>query len=95
MLHRYMVVGLGVALLLLVWQVLQKRQSHSIRLFAGLALLAYLGQAAVGAMFVWSAAAPALGAAHVGLAAATWALLVGLSVMEYVGHQAAARVDIG
>jgi heme A synthase len=42
----------------------------------------YLMQAGVGAMFVLSGADALWGAAHVGLAAATWALLVALSVIE-------------
>lgn len=84
MIHRFAVVGLGVALLLLVWQVYQARDGAQTRTFAVFALLMYLAQAAVGALFVLTSAAPVWGAAHVGLAAATWAALVVLSVIEYV-----------
>jgi hypothetical protein len=38
-------------------------------------------------MFVLSSAGPGWGAAHVGLAAATWAVLVVLSVIEYLNSR--------
>jgi heme A synthase len=88
MLHRFAVVGLGIALALLVWQVRQARREPLAQQVAWLALVAYLAQAGVGAIFVLTRAQPLWGAAHVGLAATTWALLVILSVMEYVGAQA-------
>lgn len=84
MTHRFAVVALGISLLLLVWQALQAGRSGQIRRVAVLALVVYLAQAAVGALFVLTQAGRVWGAAHVGLAAATWALLVMLSVMEYL-----------
>lgn len=84
MTHRFAVVALGISLLLLVWQVIQSGRGGSIRQVAVLALAAYLAQAGVGALFVVTQAGRIWGAAHVGLAAATWALLVILSVMEYL-----------
>jgi len=83
MIHRFAVAALGITLLLLVWQVYQSRGAL-IRRFAILALVAYLAQAGVGAMFVLSSAGPFWGAAHVGLAAATWACLIVLSMIEYL-----------
>jgi heme A synthase len=84
MTHRFAVVALGISLLLLVWQALQAGRSGSLRQVAVLALVAYLAQAGVGALFVMTQAGRIWGAAHVGLAAVTWALLVMLSVMEYL-----------
>lgn len=84
MTHRFAVVALGISLLLLVWQALQAGRSGQIRRVAVLAVIVYLAQAAVGALFVLTQAGRVWGAAHVGLAAATWALLVMLSVMEYL-----------
>jgi heme A synthase len=46
------------------------------------ALLAYLAQALVGAVFVVTSAAPIWGVAHVGLAALTWSLLVAVSAID-------------
>jgi heme A synthase len=84
MTHRLAVLALGVSLLMLVWYVWRERQDNRVRTLAGLALFAYLAQAGVGALFVWSGAAPVWGAAHVGLAATTWALLVVLSMIEWL-----------
>jgi heme A synthase len=88
MMHRLAVAGLGVALVLLVWSAYKNRQGGSARRLAGGALLLYFVQAGIGAQFVASGAAPALGAAHVGFAAATWALLVALSVIETMNRRA-------
>jgi cytochrome c oxidase assembly protein subunit 15 len=88
MLHRFAVLGLGVSIALLVWQVIQSGRSQLLRRVAFLALVAYLAQAAVGALFVLTTAGTVWGATHVGLAAITWALLVILSVMEYLGNHA-------
>jgi heme A synthase len=87
MLHRFAVVALGIALVLLVWQMAQTGRSGPVRRMALLALLAYLAQAGVGALFVMTRALPVWGAAHVGLAAATWAFLIALSVMEYLNSR--------
>lgn len=80
--HRFAVAGLGIALGLLVWSAYANRPAGSARRLAFGALILYLAQAGIGAMFVMSSAAPALGAAHVGFAAVTWASLVALSVVE-------------
>jgi heme A synthase len=87
MTHRYAVAALGLTLLLVVWYVLQTRQDRNSRSLAVLALVAYVAQAGVGALYVFSLADPIWGAAHVGLAAATWALLVGLSIIETLNSQ--------
>ena len=81
MLHRFAVVALGVTLLLLVWSAWTSR-SGSVRALALLALVAYLCQAAVGALVVLSRADSLWAAGHVGFAAATWAFLVALSLIE-------------
>ena len=81
-LHRLAVVGLGAALLLLVWQVWAARPSVLMRRLALAAGIAYLIQAGVGAFFVLTSAAPEWGAVHVGFAALTWALLVALSTID-------------
>jgi cytochrome c oxidase assembly protein subunit 15 len=88
MLHRVAVLGLGVALGLVVWMAYRQRPTGSVRLLSVLALALFLVQAGIGALYVFSAAAPLWGAAHVGFAAATWALLVGLSVIETLNTRA-------
>lgn len=87
MFHRFAVLALGVSLALLVWQV-YKARAGAYRQLAVAALLCYLAQSAVGAMYVFSVAGAFWGAAHVGMAATTWALLIALSVLEAVraGH---------
>jgi heme A synthase len=87
MFHRFAVLALGLSLLLLVWYVYRARQETRIRTLALAALVAYLSQAAVGALFVLSGAAPVWGAAHVGLAATTWALLIVLSMLEWLNSR--------
>jgi heme A synthase len=82
MMHRFAVVGLGLALVLLLCSVYANREAGNVRLMAVGALILYLVQAGIGALFVLSRAAPIWGAAHVGFAAATWALLVALSIIE-------------
>jgi heme A synthase len=79
--HRFAVLALGMALVLLVWSAWKNRSGAS-RILAALALIAYLAQAGVGAGVVVSIAAPGWAAAHVAFAAATWSLLVALSVIE-------------
>jgi heme A synthase len=81
-LHRFAVITLGLSLVMLVWFVLRDRQNQRVRLLAVLALVAYGTQAIVGALYVLSSAESIWGAAHVGTAATTWALLVSLSVIE-------------
>lgn len=92
MVHRFAVLGLGISLALLVWYVFKNRGREA-RLLAGSALVVYLGQAGVGALYVLSSAAPLWGAAHVGLAAATWGLLVVLSAMEWMNNREATNVS--
>ncbi|GAB4509216.1 MAG: COX15/CtaA family protein [Anaerolineae bacterium] len=87
MMHRYAVVGLGLTLVMLVWYVYRTREDGMVRLLAAGALVAYLMQAGVGAMYVFSSAAPFWGASHVGLAAVTWALLVGVSAIDTLNSQ--------
>lgn len=86
MTHRFAVVALGVVLVMLVWYVGRTRQDSNPltrQLVLG-ALVAYGLQAGVGALYVMSGAAVIWGAAHVGLAALTWGLLVCLSVIETI-----------
>lgn len=82
MLHRFAVAALGITLVILVWQVLHTRQDRFVRLLVWLALLTYIFQAAIGALYVLSVAAPIWGAAHVGMAATNWGTLVVLSTVE-------------
>ncbi len=82
MFHRFAVLALGITLAMLVWYVLRQRHERNQRLLAISAAVLYLLQAAVGAIFVLTAAAPLWGAVHVGLAASTWGTLVALSVIE-------------
>jgi len=91
MLHRYAVVGLGLALVVLLWTTRRERSEGPARTLASAALVAYLLQAGVGAVFVLSAAAPVWGAAHVGLASVTWALLVALSAVETLDNRSVGR----
>jgi heme A synthase len=93
-LHRASVLGLGIALALLAWQAWIHRKSRMIQMLASAAVLLYLGQAGVGALFVWSGAAPEWGATHVGLAAATWAALIALAAIEMLNtSNSQARVE--
>ena len=87
MLHRFAVSALGITILILIWQVMKNRNESIIRQIAIGAGLLYLLQVGVGAMFVLSVAGPEWGAAHVGLAASTWALLVVLTVIEAMNNQ--------
>lgn len=89
MTHRFAVVALGIVLVLLVWYVGRTRPNAKplTRQFAVAALVAYVLQAGVGAMYIISGAAVIWGAAHVGLAALTWGLLVCLSVVETMNSQ--------
>lgn len=87
MFHRFAVLALGIALVVLVWQVLRNRRNRQVRLLAVGALVAYGLQAAVGAFFVWMQAHPVWGAAHVGLAAATWSLLIALCALEVLNSR--------
>jgi len=84
MIHRLSVAAFGISLLILLWQVYRTRED---RLTRGLTLAvcaAFLLQVGVGAMYVISVAGPEWGAAHVGMAAATWGFLVMISVIETI-----------
>lgn len=84
MFHRYAVLALGICLFLLLVYVFRDRSDQWVRNLAIAALIVYLAQAGVGALFVLSRAAPIWGAAHVGLAATTWALLITLAAIEWL-----------
>jgi heme A synthase len=87
MIHRFAVVTLGISLVLLVWQVLQNRQDQRLRSLSISALVAYLLQAGIGAMVVFSGASPVWAAAHVGVAGATWGILILLCVIEWLNSR--------
>ena len=89
MLHRFAVSALGITILILIWQVMKNRSESITRQIAIGAGVLYLLQVGVGAMFVLSIAGPEWGAAHVGLAASTWGLLVVLAVIETMNNQEA------
>jgi cytochrome c oxidase assembly protein subunit 15 len=91
MIHRFAVLALGISLAILTWHVVRYRPDSCVRRLAVLALVAYVIQVGVGAMFVLSRAGGAWGAAHVGLASATWGLLVVLSVLETLNTRAVAE----
>jgi heme A synthase len=82
MLHRYAVLALGITLAMMIWLILKQRNASLLRWTAILSGLMYLGQAGVGAMFVFTYAAPLWGASHVGMASVMWGALVVLSVVE-------------
>ncbi|MBL8120510.1 MAG: heme A synthase [Anaerolineae bacterium] len=87
MFHRYAVLAFGVSLLLLVYFVYRDRQDPRVRTLALASLIAYLAQAAIGAFYVLTRGAALWGAAHVGFAATTWALLVVLSAIEWLNSR--------
>ncbi len=87
MFHRFAVLALGISLALLVWSIMRGRGRGISRTLAVSALVVYLAQAGVGAMFVMSGAGPLWGAAHVGLAATTWSLLLVLSLIEWLSSR--------
>ena len=87
MLHRFSVAAQALTIAILVWQILQNRADPLIRQIALAAGAAYLLQIATGAMFIFSIASPEWGVVHVGLAAATWGLLVILAVIETLNHR--------
>jgi heme A synthase len=86
-LHRVSVLGLGITLALLVWQAWRGRLQGASRSLAVYALVAYLAQAGVGAMYVFTSAATLWAALHVGLAALTWGILIALSTIETLNTQ--------
>ena len=86
MFHRFAVIALGISVVVLAIFVLRDRQDQRLRTSAVVALIAYFLQAGVGAMFVMSRAQAVWGAAHVGLAAITWAVLVALSAIEWLNN---------
>lgn len=86
MIHRFAVGALGITILILIWQVMKNRSEPLIKQIAIATGFTYLLQAGVGAMFVLSVAGPQWGAAHVGLAATTWGLLVTIAVIETMNN---------
>jgi heme A synthase len=92
MTHRFAVAALGITLLILVWYVYRARQNSQMRTLAVLAVVVFFAQAGVGAMYVLTSGAALWGAAHVGLAAATWALLLVLSMTEWMNTRAGEEV---
>jgi heme A synthase len=84
MFHRLAVGALGVTVAILIWLAFSSRRERGVRLLAVGAGATYLAQAGVGAMFVFSSAAPFWGAMHVFFAALTWAAFVALCVIEAV-----------
>lgn len=89
MIHRLSVAAMSVALLLLLRQVYRERSDSLIRRLATGAVLVQALQIGVGALFVLSAAGREWGAAHVGLAATVWGLLVTLAVIEGMNSRSA------
>lgn len=88
MIHRLSAAAMSITLLILLRQVYHKRRQRLIRRLVLGAALAQALQIGVGALFVISAAGRAWGAAHVGLAAAVWALLVTLAAIERIDLEA-------
>lgn len=87
MIHRLSAAAMCATLIILVWQVFRKRGERAPRLIVAGAALALALQVGVGALFVFTAAGRAWGALHVGLAAAVWALLATLALMERINKQ--------
>jgi len=82
MTHRFAVLAFGVLLALLAWYAYQSQRPTAVRRLTMLALVLYLAQSVVGALFVLTAAAPLWGTLHVGLASLTWASLAVASFIE-------------
>ncbi len=93
MMHRFAVVGLGVVQLMLVYYVFKTRHDTLIRRLALGAFAVYLAQAGVGAFFVFSSAAAFWGAAHVGMASLTWALLVAVCTVDTLNSRSATSAN--
>jgi heme A synthase len=99
MTHRYAVAALGISLMILLITTRRDRQDRRLQMLVLSALVMYLAQAAVGAIFVLTRAGAlgggALwGALHVGLAGATWALLVTVSALEWMhSHEVVEKTD--
>lgn len=85
--HRVIVLTLGVSLILLIMSARRNGRTGRRRLLPHFAATLYLAQAGIGAMFVVSGAEPIWGAAHVGFAAGTWALLVVISTFEILNSR--------
>lgn len=84
MIHRLSVAAMAMSLLILIWQSFRHQSEALIRQLALAAVFIFALQTGVGAMFVISAAVPAWGAIHVGLAAVVWGVLVVLAVIERI-----------
>ena len=94
MMHRLAVAGLGVTLVMLVWYIYRERRSGLLRGLSVAALVTYGAQALVGAFYVWSSAGAVWGAAHVGLASLTWALLVGVCSIDTLNSRTVSEKQI-
>ena len=90
MVHRLSVLAMSITLLILLWQVQQRRRDILIRRLAYGAAAGHGLQIGAGALFVLSAAGREWGAIHVGLAASVWGLLIALAVMEFIDSGSAA-----
>lgn len=88
MVHRFAVGALGITLLILLWQVYRHRQDMLTRGLALFSVVMFLLQSGVGAMYVFSVAGAEWGAAHVGMAASTWGLLVMLCAVDTLNTSA-------
>ena len=93
MLHRLSVAAMALSLLLLIRRVKLKRAEGITRGLALAALLAYMAQIGLGAVFVLSAAGGFWGALHVGLAATVWGILFILLMVERINHQHYASLE--
>jgi heme A synthase len=93
MFHRYAVIALGVSLLLMVVSALGNRGQGPARALAVLALVAYVAQAGIGAMYVFTVGSALSGALHVLFAALTWALLVSLCWIETLNSRSAGETE--
>ena len=90
MIHRLSVAAMSVTLLILLRQVYRRRSDRLSRRLALVAVAVFALQIGVGALFVFSAAGREWGAAHVGLAATVWGLLVTLAMIEGMNSRSAA-----
>lgn len=95
MIHRFSVVALGITLAMLVWQVYRSREQGLVRMLAVGSFVMYLLQAGVGALYVFSVAAPEWGAAHVGFASTTWTLLIILCAVETMNAENSLVEQVG
>ncbi len=94
MMHRLAVAGLGLTMVMLVWYIVRERRNPLLTRLSVGALVTYGAQALVGAFYVWSSAGAVWGAAHVGLASLTWALLVGVCAIDTLNSRTVSEKQI-